>query len=192
MFGRMLRMMAVAGFAMALVTSAWAAGDDKEAKSLRPEKQPKIDQKQLEGFQKSNAEIAELHASVQAKIDELTATLGQMGGASAKDKRKLEKEERSLRGDIIRDRRKLDKLLEKQIGPAEESYLENKGKVDSYKDKAKKAEEAGDEKKALKLHQESAKYNGATESAKRKLDLLYYHTFFAGDEILKDGEEAGE
>jgi len=184
----MLRMMMVAGFSIAFVTSAWGAGDDKEAKSLRPEKQPKVDQKQLEGFQKSNKEIAELYASVQSKIDELAAVLGQMEGASSKDKRKLEKEERSLRGDITRDRRKLDKLLEKQIGPTEETYLENKGKVDSYKEKAKKAEEAGDDKKAQKLFQESAKYNGATEGAKRKLDLLYYHTFFAGDEILKDGE----
>lgn len=191
MFGRVLRMMMVVGLSIAFVTSAWAAGDakdDKEAKGLRPEKQPKMDQKQLEGFQKSNKEIADLYTSVQAKIDELTATLGQMEGASAKDKRKLEKQERSLRGDIVRDRRKLDKLLEKQIVPTEETYLENKAKVDGYNEKAKKAQEAGDEKKAQKLFQESAKYNGATEGAKRKLDLLYYHTFFAGDEILKDGE----
>ena len=188
MFGRILRIMVVGSFCVAFLGSAWGAGEDKEIKSPRPDKQPKIDQKQLESFQKSNAEIADLYASVQGKIDELSAALEQMGGANAKDKRKLEKQERSLRGEITRDRRKLDKLLEKQIAPAEQAYLENKGKVDGYNDKAKKAEGAGDEKKAQKLYQEAAKYNGATESAKRKLDLLYYHTFFTGDEILKDGE----
>ncbi len=192
MFGKMVRMASAVGLGLAFLASAWGAGDAKDDKDLRPEKQPKVDAKQLESFQKGNPEIAELYESVQANIQELTSVLGQMADASARDKRKLEKQERSLRGDIGRDRRKLEKLLEKQIKPAEEIYLENKGKVDGYNEKAKKAQDAGEDKKAQKYAQEAAKYTGAMEGAKRKLDMLYYHTFFEGEEILKDAEKDGE
>lgn len=194
MFGKTIRMMAAVSLGLAFLVSAWGAGDVKDDKDgdLRPEKQPKVDAKQLDGFQKGNPEIAELYEAVQKNISELTAVLGEMEGASAKDKRKLEKQERSLRGEILRDRRKLEKLLEKLIKPAEETYLENKTKVDGLNEKAKKAQDAGDDKKAQKYAQEAAKYTGAMEGAKRKLDLLYYHTFFEGEEILKDGEKDGE
>ncbi|MDX9981817.1 MAG: hypothetical protein RBU25_17480 [Lentisphaeria bacterium] len=186
MFGKLLRTVMVVGFSVAL--AAWAKDD--EGKSLRPDKQPKVDEKQVEGFRKSNPEIAELYDEVQAQIDELVAVQGQLDQAEAGDKRKIERRAQTLRGQIIRERRKLDRALERKIKEAEEAYLKHTGKVDENTAKAKQAEAQGNDRRAQQYYQEAAKYSGPQGGAKRNLDLLYYHCFFEGEEILKSGEAA--
>ena len=96
MFGKLLRAVMVAGFSVAL--AAWAKDD--EGKSLRPDKQPKVDEKQLEGFRKSNPEVAELYDGIQTQIDELVSVQGQLDQAEAGDKRKIERRAQTLRGQI--------------------------------------------------------------------------------------------
>ncbi len=189
MFGKMLRPMLMIGLCAAFLAPLRVPGQEK--KSLRPDKQPKVDEKYLEGFRKSNPDIAELYKEVQAQIDELVTVQGQFDRAEGGDKRKLERRAQVLRGQITRDRRKLDRALERKIKEGEEAYLKHTEKVDENTAKAKQAEAQGNDRRAQQFYQEAAKYSGPQGGAKRNLDLLYYHCFFEGEEILK-GAEAGE
>lgn len=190
MYGKTLRSMLMIGLSAAFLAPAWANAQEK--KSLRPDKQPKVDEKYVEGFRKSNPEIAELYDEVQAQIDELVTAQGQLDQAAAGDKRKIERRAQALRGQIIRERRKLDRALERKIKDAEEAYLKHSEKVDENTAKAKQAETQGNDRRAQQFYQEAAKFSGPQGGAKRNLDLLYYHCFFEGEEILKGGEEEKE
>ncbi len=190
MFGKMLRSMLMIGLSAAFLAPSWANAQEK--KSLRPDKQPKVNEQYVERFRKSNPEIAELYDEVQGQINELVTAQGQLDQAAAGDKRKIERRVQTLRGQIIRERRKLDRALERKIKTAEEAYLKHTEKVDENTAKAKQAEAQGNDRRAQQYYQEAAKYSGPQGGAKRNLDLLYYHCFFEGEEILKGGEAEEE
>jgi len=176
-------------FSLSAALLATARTEAQEKKSLRPDKQPNVNEKYVEGFRKSNPDIADLYDEVQAKIDELGTALGQLEQAPARDKRNIERRVQSLRGQITRERRKLDRALERRIKDAEEAYLRHTAKVEENTAKAKQAEAQGNDRRAQQFYQEAAKFSGPQGSAKRSLDLLYYHCFFKGEEILKEEEK---
>lgn len=188
MFLRTMQRVLVAGFFLASLSTAWAGLEAKTKKSARPEAQPRVHESHLASFRKSNKEIAKQYDIVQRGINELVKHVAQAADAAPRDKRKMEKKARSLRGKVTRERRKLDKLLKKKIAPVEKKYLSVKTKYDGLVAKAKEKEEKGDEKRAQKYHQEAAKIASSMSGSKRSLDLLYYHTFFKGEEVLQDGE----
>jgi hypothetical protein len=185
MFLKGLRFL-LCGLFLVSVTTVCARSRDKEEKTTRPEAQPEVNEKQLQDFRKSNKEIAQLYDEVQGSLDELGTVTAAMEEASPKEKRKLEMKQRALRSSAIKARRKLDKLLKKKIGPLEKSYNQAKSKYDELEAKAKEKEEGGNTKRAQKYHQEASTLGGKLGSAKRSLDLLYYHCFFKGDELLED------
>ena len=190
---RTIQRMLVVALLLAALPLAMAdrgRGKDEEEKSTRPEKQPKVDERQLESFQKANQEIVTLYAEVQESIDQLVASMAELEEANAKDKRKLEKKVDSARSSANRKRRKLDKLLKKKIEPVEKEYLSTKQKHEELTEKAKEMEEKGKDDKAQKYHQDAAKITGKLQGHKRNLDLLYYYTFFKDEEALAEDEES--
>jgi len=190
MFLRTMQRVLVVGLFVGSLSVAWAGLESKgkSKKSARPAKQPRVHESHLASFRKSNPEIAKQYDMVQKGINELVKHVAKSADAAPRDKRKLEKKARSLRGKVTRERRKLDKLLKKKIAPVEKAYLSVKAKHDGFKAKAKEKEAKGDEKKAQKYYQEAAKIASSMNGGKRSLDLLYYHTFFKGEEVLQDGE----
>lgn len=186
MFGNILRTATVLGFSVALLAPAQGR---KEKDELRPEKQPNVNERYVESFRKANEDIAELYDAVQEAIDELVNVTAQLENAAPRDRRTLERRQGSLRSLINRERRKLDRILERRIKDAEAVYLQHKEKVDSNTEKAKQADEQGNDRRAQQFYQEAAKFSGPMGSAKRNLDLLYYHCFFKGEEILAEDKK---
>lgn len=171
--------------------------DDEDAKEPKvvcgltlPDKQPKLDERIVESYRKYKkyADFFKLHDDLLHCYIERKAL--QTPAEDPKEARKNAKELEKVEKKLNKAKRKFFKVAKKLRTPIDREYNKLRDKYDQLDQQADEALDKGNERKAEKLSQASAKFTGKMEELKTNIDLINMFLFF--DEYEKDDDTTGK
>jgi hypothetical protein len=155
-----------------------------------PLKCPKVRKEYLESFQKNknNAELLAEYSELIALYVERDAV---QTANDPKEARRAEEKLKKINSKIDKGKRSLFRIAKKMRKPIDKDYEQIVKKFNDFEEKAKKAEERGQEKMVMKYSQEAAKISQSMISLKNAIDMINFHLFFDDYEAKPEAEAEG-